>query len=414
MLTEDEKTKLLNQTLKEDQQTKLLNHMLKEDQQTKLLNHMLTEDEKTKFLNHMFKEDEQTKLLNHMLKEDQQTQLLNHMLKEDEQTKLLNHMLTEDDQTKLLNHMLKEDQQTKLLNHMIVEENACMFLVSLTLETGEISPTFGAGEISAGWAGPPSTHLKVATAPPLGATSLVSTLTGTCRGVAGLHSYIETFPSTSANVRLLSQPRYNTAWTFRFDRAFEPHRPNCSRDKYGHYDRMNTRRIFRSSYFVDYLKDVRFCSALGHVYVTKTGNRLKPVTFSKSSEIKMTFCRKRRTFNPSRRCPVSPVDSEMCPLSIDQPHHVLLPIRVIRLSTNYANGLGIVIEFRGNGPAFTWRESGKPFSTPPPPVHPTEIRTSIYPSSAVEQVNTTSALANYATEAGENFKCSVETYVTAA
>nr|CAD7425989.1 unnamed protein product [Timema monikensis] len=35
----------------------------------------------------------------------------------------------------------------------------------------------------------------------------------------------------------------------------------------------------------------------------------------------------------------------------------------------------------------------------PPPVHPTEIRTSISPSSAVER-NTTSALANYATEAG--------------
>nr|CAD7586917.1 unnamed protein product [Timema genevievae] len=34
----------------------------------------------------------------------------------------------------------------------------------------------------------------------------------------------------------------------------------------------------------------------------------------------------------------------------------------------------------------------------PPPVHPTEIRTSISPSSAVE-LNTTNALANYATEA---------------
>nr|CAD7395141.1 unnamed protein product [Timema cristinae] len=35
----------------------------------------------------------------------------------------------------------------------------------------------------------------------------------------------------------------------------------------------------------------------------------------------------------------------------------------------------------------------------PPPVHPTEIRTSISPSSAVK-LNTTSMLANYATEAG--------------
>nr|CAD7201815.1 unnamed protein product [Timema douglasi] len=37
----------------------------------------------------------------------------------------------------------------------------------------------------------------------------------------------------------------------------------------------------------------------------------------------------------------------------------------------------------------------------PLPVHPTEIRTSISPSSAVEQLNTTSALANYDTEAGD-------------
>nr|CAD7198010.1 unnamed protein product [Timema douglasi] len=41
----------------------------------------------------------------------------------------------------------------------------------------------------------------------------------------------------------------------------------------------------------------------------------------------------------------------------------------------------------------------KTISEKPPPVHPTEIRTSISPSSAVE-LNTTSALANYATEAG--------------
>nr|CAD7397249.1 unnamed protein product [Timema cristinae] len=37
----------------------------------------------------------------------------------------------------------------------------------------------------------------------------------------------------------------------------------------------------------------------------------------------------------------------------------------------------------------------------PSSLHPTEIRTSISPSSAVE-LNTTSALANYATEAGAN------------
>nr|CAD7433103.1 unnamed protein product [Timema monikensis] len=44
------------------------------------------------------------------------------------------------------------------------------------------------------------------------------------------------------------------------------------------------------------------------------------------------------------------------------------------------------------------RESGKPFKNPPP-VHPTKIRTLISPSSVVK-LNTTSALANYATEAG--------------
>nr|CAD7259209.1 unnamed protein product [Timema shepardi] len=54
----------------------------------------------------------------------------------------------------------------------------------------------------------------------------------------------------------------------------------------------------------------------------------------------------------------------------------------------------------GSEPAFAWRESGKPFRKNLPPVHATEIRTSIYPSSAVERLNTTSTLANYATEAG--------------
>nr|CAD7401212.1 unnamed protein product [Timema poppensis] len=59
--------------------------------------------------------------------------------------------------------------------------------------------------------------------------------------------------------------------------------------------------------------------------------------------------------------------------------------------------LGILTLVKGSEPVFAWRESGKPFRNPPP-VHPTEIRTSISPSSAVE-LNTTSALANYATEA---------------
>nr|CAD7592187.1 unnamed protein product [Timema genevievae] len=55
----------------------------------------------------------------------------------------------------------------------------------------------------------------------------------------------------------------------------------------------------------------------------------------------------------------------------------------------------------GLGPYFIKRKRGK---EKPPPVHPTEIRTSISPSSAVE-LNTTSALANYATEAGPKCTC---------
>ncbi|CAG2054956.1 unnamed protein product [Timema podura] len=38
-------------------------------------------------------------------------------------------------------------------------------------------------------------------------------------------------------------------------------------------------------------------------------------------------------------------------------HRVLLPVWVIRLSTNYANGLGIgKFEFKGSEPAFAWKE----------------------------------------------------------
>nr|CAD7574948.1 unnamed protein product [Timema californicum] len=57
------------------------------------------------------------------------------------------------------------------------------------------------------------------------------------------------------------------------------------------------------------------------------------------------------------------------------------------------------ISVGGSEPTFAWREGGKPFREKPLIVHPTEIRTSISPSSAVE-LNTTSALANYATEVG--------------
>nr|CAD7444735.1 unnamed protein product [Timema bartmani] len=58
----------------------------------------------------------------------------------------------------------------------------------------------------------------------------------------------------------------------------------------------------------------------------------------------------------------------------------------------------ISVEFRGSESAFAWRKSGQPFRQKPPSVHPTEIQTSIFPSSVV-WLNTTGALANYATEA---------------
>nr|CAD7425788.1 unnamed protein product [Timema monikensis] len=79
------------------------------------------------------------------------------------------------------------------------------------------------------------------------------------------------------------------------------------------------------------------------------------------------------------------------------------PFGLYALSTNYANGLGIGKVDRGSEPAFAWRESGKPFRKNHPPVHQTEIRTSISPSSAVG-LNTTSALANYATEEGLSYE----------
>nr|CAD7257755.1 unnamed protein product [Timema shepardi] len=53
-----------------------------------------------------------------------------------------------------------------------------------------------------------------------------------------------------------------------------------------------------------------------------------------------------------------------------------------------------------------WHADDGEIGEKPPPVHPTEIRTSISPSSAVE-LNTSSALANYATEAAEEMPAGV-------
>nr|CAD7407455.1 unnamed protein product [Timema cristinae] len=75
------------------------------------------------------------------------------------------------------------------------------------------------------------------------------------------------------------------------------------------------------------------------------------------------------------------------------------PFGLYALSTNYANGLGIgKVELEEVNPHLRGGRV-KNYLGKTIPVHPTEIRTSIFPSSAVE-LNTTSALANHATEAG--------------
>nr|CAD7200155.1 unnamed protein product [Timema douglasi] len=69
------------------------------------------------------------------------------------------------------------------------------------------------------------------------------------------------------------------------------------------------------------------------------------------------------------------------------------------VTAGYANGLGTgKVELEEVNPHLRGGGVENHLGNTPPPVHPTEIRTSISPSSAVE-FNTTSALANYATEA---------------
>nr|CAD7397573.1 unnamed protein product [Timema cristinae] len=85
------------------------------------------------------------------------------------------------------------------------------------------------------------------------------------------------------------------------------------------------------------------------------------------------------------------------------------PFGLYALSIDYANGLGIgKVELEEVNPYLRGGRVEKP-----PPVHPTEIRTSISPSSAVE-LNTTSALANYATEAARRNHTHHNTSVSAA
>nr|CAD7440620.1 unnamed protein product [Timema bartmani] len=86
--------------------------------------------------------------------------------------------------------------------------------------------------------------------------------------------------------------------------------------------------------------------------------------------------------------------------SLNEGHHrVLRPVRVTRLSTNYAVRLGMgKVEFRGSEPTFAWRESRKPsrknyLSLPD---RDSNLNIPILSSRAQHE---TSALANYVTEA---------------
>nr|CAD7439566.1 unnamed protein product [Timema bartmani] len=90
---------------------------------------------------------------------------------------------------------------------------------------------------------------------------------------------------------------------------------------------------------------------------------------------------------------------EPLPFNMTTLHHVLLSVRVIRKSTDYANGLGMgKVEYRGSEPAFAWWERGKPLSNPTSssPEQDSSLNLPVLGSLAQHE---TSALANYATEA---------------
>nr|CAD7394636.1 unnamed protein product [Timema cristinae] len=104
------------------------------------------------------------------------------------------------------------------------------------------------------------------------------------------------------------------------------------------------------------------------------------------------------------------VEVRLTPLQLVVHHRVLLPVRVIRTyavvcsaavlrnvevcSAGRLTPMQLVVHECLNSEHLSY-----PGAEKTPPVHPTEIRTSISPSSAVK-LNTTSALVNYATEAG--------------
>nr|CAD7452827.1 unnamed protein product [Timema tahoe] len=80
-------------------------------------------------------------------------------------------------------------------------------------------------------------------------------------------------------------------------------------------------------------------------------------------------------------------------------HRFLLLVHVIRLSTNYANGLGMgKVGFRRSEPAFVWRESTKSLGENHPSSLNRDLNLDISVLGSLAQ-HESSTLANYATEA---------------
>nr|CAD7570628.1 unnamed protein product [Timema californicum] len=96
---------------------------------------------------------------------------------------------------------------------------------------------------------------------------------------------------------------------------------------------------------------------------------------------------------------ISPDYKDLWAIGADLSTASYYPFGLYALSANYANGLGIrKVESEEVNPHFRGGRVENHLGKTTP-VHPTEIRTSISPSSVVE-LNTTNALANYTTEAG--------------
>nr|CAD7411861.1 unnamed protein product [Timema poppensis] len=108
--------------------------------------------------------------------------------------------------------------------------------------------------------------------------------------------------------------------------------------------------------------------------------------------------------------PVTGVSCVLWVLKVNLSTASYYPFGLYALSTNYAIGLGIgKVELEEVNPHLRGGRVENHLGKTTP-VHPTEIRTSISPSSAVE-LNTTSVLANYATEVCDRYVVTPLTFI---